>query len=147
MRTELVTFVERAGVPADVSFVFHSWLKGSRSTGGRIPRVDRHFAEMRTDDYNALQHQRIERLLAGDARLAVLHPESAPAVIAAWALLDAAGPDVVHYVHVKGEYRGKGCATRLLAGRTIATHMTEAGERLKRKLELRYMPHLLDGLG
>ena len=134
--TALVTVIERHGLGTDVAFVFHSWLKGSRAA----------WPAMRTDDYNALQHQRIERLLASEARLVVLHPEGAPAVIAAWALLDA-GPDVVHYVHVKGEYRGKGFASRLLAGRTIATHMTEAGERLKRKLGLRYMPHLLDGLG
>lgn len=118
-------------------FVYHSWLKGSRTA----------WAEMRSEDYFALQHQRIERLLTGDGRLVVLHPEGTPDVIAAWALLDRAGADIAHYVHVKGEYRGKGCATRLLTGRTIATHMTEAGERLKRKLGLRYMPHLLDGLG
>lgn len=134
MRTDLVTFTERPGIEADVAFVFHSWLKGSRTS----------WAEMRSEDYFALQHQRIERLLA-DSQLVVLHPEGTPAVIAAWALLD--GNAVAHYVHVKGEYRGKGCATRLLTGRTIATHMTEAGERLKRKLGLRYMPHFLDGLG
>lgn len=132
---DLVTFVERDGNASDVSFVFHSWLKGSRTS----------WPEMRSEDYFALQHQRIERLLAG-TRLVVLHPEGTPAVIASWALLDT-GPDVAHYVHTKGEYRGKGCAVRLLAGRTIATHMTEGGERLKRKLGLRYMPHLLDGLG
>lgn len=137
MRADLVVTVERAGGAGDVSFVYHSWLKGSRSS----------WPAMRSEDYFALQHQRIERLLTGDARLAVLHPEGTPDVIAAWALLDGAGPDVVHYVHVRGEYRRMGFAARLLAGRTIATHMTETGERLKRKLGLRYMPHLLDGLG
>lgn len=134
MRTDIVPVAERAGLPADAPFVFHSWLKGSRSAWGN----------MRSEDFYALQHQRIERLLAA-ARLVILHPEGTPDVIAAWALLDD-GPDVAHYVHVKGEYRGKGFASRLLVGRTIATHMTEAGERLKRKLNLRYMPHLLDGL-
>ena len=134
----VIPLVERPGGADDVSFVFHSWLKGSRDS----------WPEMRSDDFYALQHRRIERLLADDTSLVVLHPENAPAVIGAWALLDNAFPksEVVHYVHVKGEYRGQGHATRLLAGRTIATHMTEAGERLKRKLGLRYIPHLLDGL-
>jgi GNAT superfamily N-acetyltransferase len=136
MRTDIVPTAERDGTAADVSFMFHSWLKGSRDA----------WPAMRNDDYFALQHQRIERLIASDARLVVLHPERTPAVIAAWALLDRAGPDVVHYVHVKGEYRRMGFATRLLVGRTIATHMTEVGEKLKRKLGLRYMPHLLDGM-
>lgn len=129
----IVPAVERQGVENDFPFVFHSWLKGARAS----------WPEMRTEDYFALQHQRIERLLA-DARLVVLHPEAAPLVIAAWALLG--GSDVVHYVHVKGEYRRMGFATRLLQGRTIATHLTEAGGPLKRKLGLRYMPHLLDGI-
>ena len=135
MRTDVVAVLSRQGRPTDTAFVYHSWLKGSRSS----------WPEMRTDDYNALQHQRIDRLLSG-AQLVILHPEGAPDVIAAWALLDG-GPDVAHYVHVRGEYRRMGFATRLLAGRTIATHMTEAGQTLKRKLGLRYMPHLLDGLG
>jgi GNAT superfamily N-acetyltransferase len=134
MRHNVVTVVERTGVVGDVSYVFHSWLKGARTA----------WPEMRSDDYFALQHQRIERLLA-TARLVVLHPEGAPAVIAAWTLHD--GDAVAHYVHVRGEYRRMGFASRLLAGRTIATHMTEQGETLKRKLGLRYMPHLLDGLG
>lgn len=134
---DLVTVLERPGVAADLEYVFNSWLKGERPE----------WPEMRTGDFHALQHQRIERLLAGPARLVVLHPANAPAVIAAWALLDADGDAIAHYVHVKGEYRGKGFAKRLLAGRTIATHMTTQGARLKRKLGLRYMPHLLDGLG
>lgn len=137
MRADLVAVTERAGGAPDASYVFHSWLKGSRDA----------WPAMRSDDYFALQHQRIERLLTGDGRLVVLHPEGTPDVIAAWALLDGAGTNVAHYVHVRGEYRRMGFASRLLAGRTIATHMTEAGERLKRKLGLRYMPHLLDGLG
>jgi len=130
----VVTVAERPGTAADVSYVFHSWLKGARDA----------WREMRNDDYFALQHQRIERLLAA-ARLVILHPEGTPDVIAAWTLHD--GEAIAHYVHVRGEYRRMGFATRLLAGRTIATHMTEQGERLKRKLGLRYMPHLLDGLG
>lgn len=133
---QVVTAVERPGHAADVPYVFHSWLKGARDA----------WREMRSDDYFALQHQRIERLLAA-ARLVILHPDGTPDVIAAWSLLDGAGDAVAHYVHVRGEYRRMGFATRLLAGRSIATHMTEQGERLKRKLGLRYMPHLLDGLG
>jgi len=134
MATELVTVFERVGDAADIPWVFASWLRTDRKS----------WPEMRTDDYNALQHQRIERLITGEGRLVILHPEGAPGVIAAWAMLDT-GPDIAHYVHVRGEYRRKGFASRLLAGRTIATHMTEAGQRLKRKLGLRYMPHLLDG--
>jgi GNAT superfamily N-acetyltransferase len=133
---EVVTVIERPGLGADMPYVFHSWLKGARG----------YYPEMRHEDYYALQHQRIERLVTGPGRLVVLHPEGAPAVIAAWALLDNDGNDIAHYVHVRGEYRGKGFAARLLSGRTIATHMTEQGARLKRKLGLRYMPHLLDGL-
>ena len=134
--TDLVTFTERDGLEADMPFVFSTWLNGSRSA----------WEEMRTDDFHALQHQRIERLLAAGARLVVLHPEKTPAVIAAWAVMDP-GADIAHYVHVRNEYRGKGCAKRLLAGRTIVTHLTKAGRSLKWKLGLRYMPHLLDGLG
>lgn len=129
----LVIALERDGAEADLRFVFQSWLKGLRPS----------FPEMRTNDYFDLQHARIERLLAM-ARLVVLHPEGAPAVICAWALVDRE-PDIVHYVHVRGEYRRQGFATRLLAGRTVTTHTTEQGEALKRKLGLRYMPHLLDG--
>lgn len=132
--SEVIPVVERPGVSHDLSYVMHSWLKGYRQA----------CPEMRTDDYFALQHQRIDRLLAHHS-LVVLHPENAPAVIAAWALLDWADA-IAHYVHVRGEYRRKGFASRLLTGRTIATHMTEQGARLKRKLGLRYMPHLLDGL-
>ena len=134
MATDLVTFVERPGLESDVPFVFSTWLRGLR------PEL----AEMRTDDFHALQHQRIERLLASN-HLVVLHPEGSPAVIAAWAVLDP-GQDIAHYVHVRNEYRGKGCAKRLLAGRTIVTHMTKAARKLKWSLGLRYMPHLLDGL-
>ncbi len=133
MRADVVPVVERPGMVSDVQYVFHSWLKGYRTA----------CPEMRTDDYFALQHQRIERLL-NTARLAVLHPEGTPAVIAAWALVD--GEAVAHYVHVRGEYRRMGFARRLLQGRTIATHMTDQGKRLKAALGLRYMPHLLDGL-
>ena len=128
----LVVAVERPGSQDDLRFVYHSWLKGSRDA----------FPEMRTGDYFDLQHARIDRLLAM-ARLVVLHPEGAPAVIAGWALLDP-GPDIAHYVHVTGEYRRRGFASRLLAGRTVTTHLTEQGQALKRKLGLRYMPHLLD---
>ncbi len=127
---------ERPGGPDDVPYVFNSWLRGARDA----------FSAMRTSDYYDLQHGRISRLLQ-TARLLVLHPEGAPAVIAAWAVVDPSGPDIVHYVHVRGEYRRMGFATRLLAGRTVATHLTEQGEWLKRKLGLRYMPHLLDELG
>jgi len=131
---DIVPVVPREGIPADQAFVYHSWLKGSRES----------WPEMRSEDYYALQHHRIERLLAL-GQLSILHPVGAPDVIAAWALLEP-GPAVVHYVHVRGEYRRLGFASRLLAGRTITTHLTEAGCRLKRKLGLRYMPHLLDGM-
>jgi GNAT superfamily N-acetyltransferase len=130
--TPVVTAVERPGDAGDVGLVFNSWLKGSRSA----------FPEMHTSDYFDLQHARIERLLLA-GRLVVLHPEGKPLVICAWALLDP-GPEVAHYVHVRGEYRRQGFASRLLAGRTVATHLTEQGHALKRKLGLRYMPHLLD---
>lgn len=127
---------ERPGGPDDVPYVFNSWLHGARTA----------FAEMRTGDYYDLQHGRISRLLQ-TGRLVVLHPEGAPAVIAAWAVVDPSGPDIVHYVHVRGEYRRMGFASRLCEGRTVATHLTKQGEWLKRKLGLRYMPHLLDELG
>jgi GNAT superfamily N-acetyltransferase len=74
----------------------------------------------------------------------VVHPKGAPDVICAWALLDAA-PAVAHYVFVRPEYRGKRLARYLLEGRTVCTHLTAEGVGLKRKLGLRYMPHLLDG--
>jgi GNAT superfamily N-acetyltransferase len=132
----VVDVVERDGTPEDAPFVFQSWLKSARDA----------WPDVRTSDYYDLQHARIEKLLV-TARLIILHPVSAPLVICAWAVLDAGGPDVAHYVHVKGEYRGQGFARRLLAGRTVATHMTKDGLALKRKLQLRYMPHLLDELG
>lgn len=134
--TGFVVAHERPGGPDDVPYVFNSWLHGARAA----------FAGMRTSDYYDLQHARISRLLQ-TARLVVLHPDGAPAVIAGWAVVDPSGPDIVHYVHVRGEYRRMGFATRLVGGRTVATHMTEQGDRMKRKLGLRYMPHLLDELG
>ncbi len=136
MRTDIGKFIERPGKSTDMALVFASWLNSERDT----------WREMRTGDFHALQHQRIERLLSGPARLVVLHPEGAPDVIAAWACLDQ-GPDIAHYVVVKSEYRGRGFARRLLAGRTIATHMAKGARGFKNKLGLRYMPHLLDGLG
>lgn len=138
MRRDFVAARERPGGPDDVPYVFNSWLHGSRSADA--------FAAMRTGDYYDLQHGRISRLLQ-TARLVVLHPDGAPAVIAAWAVIDPTGPDIVHYVHVRGEYRRNGFAARLCEGRTVATHLTKQGEWLKRKLGLRYMPHLLDQLG
>lgn len=138
MARDFVVTRERPGGPDDVPYVFNSWLHGSRSADA--------FAAMHTDDYYDLQHGRISRLLQ-TARLTVMHPDGAPSVIAAWAVLDPSGPDIVHYVHVRGEYRRMGFASRLCEGRTVATHMTKQGDRLKRKLGLRYMPHLLDRLG
>jgi GNAT superfamily N-acetyltransferase len=133
----VVPLVQRPGVPADLAFVYNSWLRGMREA----------WPEMRSEDYFALQHQRIERLLTGPGDLVVLHPEKAPAVIGAWALYDQGNAAIVHYVHVRGEYRGQRHASNLLKGRTIATHMTAQGRGLKRRLGVRYMPHLLDGLG
>ncbi len=132
MRPSVIPIIQREGAPDDVSYVFHSWLKGCRGS----------FPDMGTADYYELQHARIERLLS-TSPLVVLHPQGAPAVICAWAVLDTA-PEVAHYVHVRGERRRAGLATRLLAGRSVITHLTEQGRALKRKLGLRYMPHLLD---
>lgn len=131
----VVPLAERPGVSADLAFIFATWLKGARAA----------FSEMRDTDYFDRQHDRIERLLLGPGRVTVLHPEGTPAVIAAWAMYDEA-PDVLHYVHVRGEYRGQGHGTRLAKGRQLCTHLTEQGERLKRRLGIRYVPHLLDGL-
>ena len=135
----IVPAAERPGKEADLPYVMACWLNGHRKSC-------RDMREMRTDDYFALQHQRIQRLLATTAHLVVLHPEGTPDVIAAWAVLDSGGESVAHYVYVRSEYRGMGFARRLLAGRTICTHMTDGGKSLKAALGLRYMPHLLDGL-
>jgi len=132
--SDLVPTECRPGIQADLPYVFNSWLKGYRSAQ----------PEMRSEDFFALQHKRITALLRKSGHLRIMHPVGAPAVIAGWACLDLA-PSVVHYVHVRGEYRRKHFALRLIHGRSVCTHMTPDGLVLKRQLGLRYMPHLLDG--
>lgn len=127
-------FSLRAGKTEDMAYVFSSWLKSSRKDN----------PEVRTDDWHAGQHRRVSWLMRTSGVLHVIHPKGAPDVICAWALLDAA-PAVLHFVHVRQEYRGRGFARALLEGRTVCTHLTADGVALKHRLGLRYMPHLLDG--
>jgi GNAT superfamily N-acetyltransferase len=130
----LADFIVRRGKPEDMAYVFSSWLKTSRKEQ----------PEVRTDDFMSGQHRRVAWLVQTSGVLSVVHPVAAPDVICAWALLDAA-PSVAHYVFVRQEYRGRGLARFLLEGRGICTHLTAEGQGLKRKLAMRYMPHLLDG--
>lgn len=144
--------VEREGRETDRAFIFATWLKslwtGQHRQGVALrdqPLMRLSLGEMRRDDFMALQHDRIERLLA-TSRVTVLHPAGAPDVIAAWAVTGKA-LGIVHYVYVRdiGGYRGHGFARRLLVGNSTCTHLTLPGLRLKEFLGLRYMPHLLDG--
>jgi len=127
-------FVVRRGRAEDMAYVFSSWLKSSRKES----------PEVRTDDWMAGQHRRVTWLIRTSGVLHIVHPVGAPDVIVAWAMLDAA-PSVVHFVFVRQEHRGRGLARYLLEGRRVCTHLTVEGQGLKRKLGLRYMPHLLDG--
>jgi GNAT superfamily N-acetyltransferase len=139
--SEPVTFELRDGTEDDLRFVFATWLRGHWA-GQEAARLS--MGEMRRDDYFALQHQRIDNLLASTARIRVAHPTGRPLVIAGWACIDQA-PAVLHYVHVKEPYRRKGVARRLIGGRSVCTHLTTMGLHLKMALSMKYMPHLLDG--
>lgn len=132
--TAIVPGVEREGNTGDLNLVYDSWLRSYRKSQ----------PEMRDTDYYAFQRRRIDRILRGSGFLRIIHPTGAPSVIAAWACLDVA-PSVAHYVYVQQEYRRRGFARELLIGRGVATHLTDGGRLLKRLMELRYLPHLLDG--
>ena len=106
--SDLVPVECRDGSQADMPYVYNSWLRGYRPAE----------PEMRTTDYYQLQHRRITRLLRGVGRIRLVHPVGAPAVIAGWVCVDSLAPSVLHYVHVRGEYRRMGFARLLM----VAVH-------------------------
>ncbi len=161
MNDPIVPILLRPAEPSDMGLVYSSWLKSYRyresatsarpcSKCSRPPRRDvsggEANAEVRSDDYFKHQHQAIERLLATGAYVVIAHPAETPAVIAAWACLDA-DPEVAHYVYTREAYRERGYARLLVAGRTICTHLTDSrrpdsAAAWKRRMGMRYLPWL-----
>lgn len=144
MTTELVDVALRAADARDHDFIMDSWLRSFRSA----------WPEMRTGDYFRLQRRRIEQLLAMPmTAVTILHPEADRDLIVAWCCATrttARDGSVIHYVYVREAYRRQGLATRLVQGEGVlgillGTAMTAAAAPLKRRFDIRYQPHLLDG--
>ncbi len=99
----------RAATPEDLRFVVSAWSSSFKAS---------HFAGMLyTDDWAAVMHPTIERLIArAGTRTIVAFDRARPGFIFGFIAGDTSGPEaVVHYVYVKEPYRLEGIARRLLA--------------------------------
>lgn len=126
-----IPLIFRPAGEGDLAYVIRTWIESYRPEQ----------AEMRTSDYEAWMRQRI------NANVLLACADNEPSVIRGWiavATLDEvprnAGPGRLHYVYVRRRYRRQGIARALFeqvtgnatGGEVIVTHMTEAGQAIKR---------------
>lgn len=125
----MTTLALRAATQEDVPFIKSSWLESYRY--GRAVRG------VPNSIYYAM-HDKVSQFLLADGEVTMVVDEADPSVIAGWACYKVEGPMLVlHYVYVRGSWRRKGVATRLLQGilalseATLVayTHDTEAWYR------------------
>lgn len=101
----------RFAAPADLPFIFSTWLKSYR----RSPAVQ----GVPDKAYYAGEHALINRLiLRPNTRVLVATPSDAPDIILGYAVLELPsapqGATCVHYVYVKQAFRQMGIASQLL---------------------------------
>lgn len=140
--TDVRAIIQRPAETTDLDLVYDSWLRSFEDACVAD-------FQMRKSDYYRLQRERIDRLFAGSAFVMVAHREGSPDVIDAWICLDVA-PAVFHYVYTQSFQRRQGLAKMLIGERRICTHLTDSRRpdsfaAMKRRMGIRYMPHLLDG--
>lgn len=120
-------WVIRRAEPADIPFIYSSWLKSYR-TGSGLGLASGKHAYFIT--YNLVIDHILEK---PDAIVWVAAKEDEPNVI--WGYL-VAEPTVLHYVFVKGAFRRFGVAKSLyeiaFQERPFVTHMTALGREVLR---------------
>lgn len=94
----------RSGTKADVPFVLDSWLDGWRKLEFPEVHPDRVFPAARRIVQALLQRP--------DTRLVVAHVDDTPDAILGYAVFTA--PSTLHWVYVKGLYRGAGIGRALV---------------------------------
>lgn len=123
----------RPGKPEDSSFIFSTWLKGQYFGNDWFESVDQKV-------YFAYYSKYVEAILAkSNVSIACLTDD--PDVILGYAVYTL--PETLHWVFVKGAWRAKGIARRLVPEAiTTITGLTKPGKAIMIKKGLRFNPWL-----
>ena len=138
---ENVDVMIRKAVPADVSFLFSSWLKSYR---------DSKFGEsITTTIYYTEHHKVVERLLKTCEVYVACNPKDQTELFGYICGERVENILVIHYAYVKHTYRQLGLGKMLLNqfshtpdAAAIFTHNTKAADRLAKKFNFVYSPYL-----
>ncbi len=123
----------RRAISSDERFIHSSWFQSfwKATASNSVPR----------DVYKIEQDAAIDRLLQG-AHIAVAYLEEVPDEILGYSV---SAQDVCHWVYVKGIYRRRGIATRLMpTGLQFFSHWPDSGGRkFFGKFGLQFNPYTL----
>lgn len=133
--------IVRPAIPADVSFLFSSWLKSFRDS--------RFAASITTTIFYTEHHKVVERLLKTCEVYVACNPKDQTELYGYICGEKVDGILVVHYCYVKHTYRQLGLGKNLLnkfahnpAQASIYTHNSKMGERLAARYNFIYSPYL-----
>ena len=136
----------REAVPADVDFIFSSWLKSYRNS---------HFSKNIINTiYFQAHHRLIENLLKTEKVLIACNKEDATQIYGYCCAGQEEGIFTLHYIYVKQSFRNFGVAKILLhafnhdkytAG--VYTHHTRFAENKAQDYNMLYHPYLLFNRG
>ena len=141
-RTTTLPITIRDADPADVSFIFSSWLKSFRK-GELCQGVDNAI-------YYSEHHKVIERILRRSTVKIACNPQDPSQIMGYLVYEKLDGIWVFHYCYVKHTFRNLGVARELARAAehdfktlAIASHKTYFAEKILSKYELIYHPYVL----
>lgn len=125
----------RAGGPADVNFIYATWLRSYRHSSQFAARIQ--------DAVFYRYHQAaIARILQRGAAVNVCTPQGEPELILGYAVAEGC---VLHFVYVKKPFRRGGIGLALAGKPELFTHWTKDWDSLKARAcpEAQYNPYLI----